>query len=230
MASRFFNTAGPVRAADHYCLPPLSRFDLNHVLRLIEQKKYFMLHAPRQVGKTTCLLALMDYLNREGRYRCLYANVEVAQSARGDVQRGMPAILGEVATRAAHLLNDPFLVQQWPAMLAQSGEHGALNALLTLWAKQSPQPVVLLLDEIDALVGDTLVAVLRQLRAGYDKRPELFPQSIVLCGVQDVRDYRMRSDRDEAILTGGSAFNIKAESLRLGDFCRAEVETLYAQH
>jgi hypothetical protein len=48
--------------------------------------------------------------------------------------------------------------------------------------------------------------------------------------VRDVRDYRIHSDREKTIITGGSAFNIKAESLRLGDFTQAEVERLYAQH
>jgi len=55
----FFNTAGPVNCDDHYCLPPLSRFDLEEILMLIAQKKYFVLHAPRQTGKTSFLLALM---------------------------------------------------------------------------------------------------------------------------------------------------------------------------
>ena len=86
------------------------------------------------------------------------------------------------------------------------------------------------MDEIDSLIGDTLIAVLRQLRTGYTKRPELFPQSIVLCGVRDVRDYRIHSSRDKAVITGGSAFNVKAESLRLGDFNRDETEVLYQQH
>ena len=31
------------------------------------------------------------------------------------------------------------------------------------------QPIVLLLDEVDALIGDTLIALLRQLRAGYNQ-------------------------------------------------------------
>ena len=227
---RFFNTAGPVRCEVHYCLPPLTRFDLDQVLMLIDQQKYFVLHAPRQTGKTTYLLALMDYLNQEGRYRCLYFNVEAAQSAREDVRRGVRVILEEIALRADASLNDAFVRDTWPGIFERSGEHGALNSLLTRWAEHSPQPLVLLIDEIDTLVGDTLIAVLRQLRAGYDKRPAFFPQSVILCGVWDVRDYRLRSANGKAIITGGSAFNIKAESLRMGDFSRAEVETLYQQH
>jgi len=96
----FFNTAGPVNSDKHYCLPPLNRFNLEEILSLIEQEKYFVLHAPRQSGKTSCLLALMDKLNKADNYRCLYFNVEVGQSAREDVNRGIRAILGEMASMA----------------------------------------------------------------------------------------------------------------------------------
>jgi hypothetical protein len=227
---RFFNTAGPVNCQDHYCLPPLERFDLADIVRLIEQKKYFILHAPRQVGKTTYLLALMDYLNRTDRYRCLYFNVEVAQTAREDVGRGVKAILSELASMARDFLKDPFVEQVAWEVLANRGPDAAFNEVLTRWAEQSQQPLVLLIDEIDALVGDTLISVLRQLRAGYPKRPGLFPQSVILCGVRDVRDYRIYSAQEKAPITGGSAFNIKAESLRLGNFTRPETETLLQQH
>ena len=89
---------------------------------------------------------------------------------------------------------------------------------------------MLFIDEIDSLIGDTLLAVLRQLRAGYVRRPEGFPQSVVLCGVRDVRDYRIQSTAENAIIAGGSAFNIRAESLRLGDFSQDEVSALISQH
>lgn len=51
--TRFFNTAGPVNREDHYFIEPLERINLNEILTLIDQKKYFVLHAPRQTGKTT---------------------------------------------------------------------------------------------------------------------------------------------------------------------------------
>ncbi|ETR73658.1 MAG: hypothetical protein OMM_06802, partial [Candidatus Magnetoglobus multicellularis str. Araruama] len=96
----FFNTAGPVNCDDHYCLPPLSRFDLEEIQMLIAQKKYFVLHAPRQTGKTSCLLALMKYLNEQGNYECLYINVEAAQAMRENVYEAMRVILGEIVLRA----------------------------------------------------------------------------------------------------------------------------------
>ena len=102
--------------------------------------------------------------------------------------------------------------------------------MLSRWARADPGPLVLLIDEIDARVGDTLLSVLRQLRAGYRDRPGRFPHSVILCGVRDVRDYRIRSTMQDALVLGGSAFNIKSESLRLGDFTEAETRALTAAH
>ena len=226
---RFFNTTGPVRPDDHYQVPPLDRLALDEVLTLIQQKKYFVLHAPRQTGKTSALLALRDLLNAEGDYRCVYVNVEGGQALREDVEQVTQVILGELASRARLTLGDEFLTQTWAAIFAEFGP-GAWREALTRWAEASPEPLVLLIDEIDSLIGDSLLAVLRQLRAGYDLRPEGFPQSVVLCGVRDVRDYRIHSTAENAMIAGGSAFNIKAESLRLGDFSAEEVQALLAQH
>ncbi len=224
---RFFNTAGPVNCDDHYCLPPLSRFDLDEILMLLDQKKYFVLHAPRQTGKTSCLLALADYLNQRGKYRCLYINVEPAQAARENVREGMRAIVDDLASGMRHSLKDDSLDRNRKRILEEAGPFKAFHNALSLWAESSNVPAVLFIDEVDSLVGDTLISMLRQLRAGYTKRPGLFPQSIILCGVRDVRDYRIHSSNEKAIITGGSAFNVKAVSLRLGDFSWDEVETLF---
>ncbi|MBM4255559.1 MAG: ATP-binding protein [Deltaproteobacteria bacterium] len=227
---RFFNTAGPVNPQKHYCLPPLARLNLEELLGLIRQEKYFVLHAPRQTGKTSALLALMNHLNASGEYRCVYVNVEAAQAAREDVAAAMQAILSVLGSEAQRTIGDESVARMWPAVLRDHGPFAALGEVLSRWAAAAATPLILLLDEIDALIGDTLIAVLRQLRAGYYRRPAQFPQSVVLCGVRDVRDYRIHSSRDKAIITGGSAFNVKAKSLRLGDFTQAEVEALYQQH
>ena len=227
---RFFNTSGPVVAADHYCVPPLERIDRRRILSLIGDKRYFVLHAPRQTGKTSALLALVDELNGSGAYRCVYVNVESGQSAREDVAAAMRAILSEIADEAEATLGDPLPAEIWPDVLERAGPHNGLRSVLARWAAADSKPLVLLIDEIDALIGDTLIAVLRQLRSGYAHRPRRFPQSVVLCGVRDVRDYRIRSSAEQAVITGGSAFNVKAASLRVGDFAEAEVRALLGQH
>ena len=58
---RFFNTAGPCVPGDHYMIDKSERF--TNVNQLIDDKRYFILHAPRQTGKTTAMLQLMDELN-----------------------------------------------------------------------------------------------------------------------------------------------------------------------
>ena len=225
---RFFNTAGPVDPEIHYCIDPLKRIDLPEVVRLIDQRKYFVLHAPRQTGKTSALFALAKKLNHEGRFLCSYVNVESAQTSRNDVITGMRTIVADLARLASFYCGDPWPSENWRRVADEQGP-GALGALLAQWSQASAKPIVLLIDEIDSLVGDTLVAVLRQIRSGYSQRPAAFPQSIVLCGVRDVRDYRIKQEGRE-VITGGSAFNIKAESLRVGDFSAKETGDLLCQH
>ena len=229
---RFFNTSGPVVPADHYCVPPLARVDLDDIRQLVRNKRYFVLHAPRQTGKTSILLALRDLLNsgEVGEYRCVYFNVEAGQAGREDTTRAMRAIFGELAAWAHSTLRDSLPGEIWSGLLDELGPDGALGGVLRRWAEADPKPLVLLIDEIDSLVGDTLISVLRQLRAGYVRRPGGFPQSVVLCGVRDVRDYRIHSVTQNAMILGGSAFNIKARSMRLGDLTRKEVLALLAQH
>ena len=215
---------------EHYAIPPLARMDVEELLGLVHGKRYFVLHAPRQTGKTSALIALRDLLNSgaAGDFRCVNVNVEVAQVARDDTARGIRAILGSLADSAL-LLGDDYPAGVWLDVLADMGPENALKGLLVRWCVANPVPLVLLVDEIDSLVGDTLLSVLRQLRAGYEQRPEGFPQSVVLCGVRDIRDYRIRSSTGE-VVAGGSPFNVAAKSLRLGDFSEAETRALMAQH
>ncbi len=201
---------------------------MDEILPLIDQKKYFILHAPRQTGKTSCMLALRDYLNKEGKYNCVYANFEAAQTARNNIAAGIKSILSELNTRCRTVFGHDVDISI--SDLIADGAENALNVYLARLCELSgDKPLILLIDEIDSLIGDTLVSVLRQLRAGYDARPEAFPQSVILCGVRDIKDYRIHKSNDD-IITGGSCFNIKAESLTLGNFSAGDVKTLYAEH
>lgn len=227
---KHFNTTGPVHPEDHYCIDPMSRLDWEEIHALIGAKKFFVLHAPRQTGKTSTLLAMMDVLNQSGEYTALYMGVESAQSARNDVAAGMKAILGSLVYGAEARLQETRLrhwqQELWPVL----GEHATFKELLSRWARENAKPIVLMIDEVDALVGDTLISLLRQLREGYIGRPGIpFIQTAILCGVRDVRGYRIHTAHHE-IITGGSAFNIKAKSLVMGSFNPTEIQTLYQQH
>lgn len=225
---RFFNTAGPIKPTLHYYIDPLKRIDLEEVLLLIRQQKYFVMHAPRQTGKTTCMLALRDYLNEREEYIAVYANVEGGQGSRNDVQSVIKSTVDTLAEQFRGVVgNDmPLRIRD---EVQQVGKDSLLATYLRRLAENLSKPIVLVIDEIDSLVGNSLVSVLRQIRSGYADRPSAFPQSIILCGVRDVRDYRIVLSNQD-IVTGGSAFNIKAESLRLGNMTKEEVHELYFEH
>jgi AAA domain len=223
---RFFNTAGPCIPRLHYMMPPEAR--LPQARDLIDREQYFVVHAPRQTGKTTTLAALARTLTAEGRYVALHFTCETGEPAGDDYVAAQAAVLGSIrfAAKNARLGPDLAPPDPWPDAPATLLTRAALQA----WAEQCPRPLVLFFDEIDALRGESLRSVLRQLRAGYTERPAPFPASVVLCGLRDVRDYKVASGGDPTRLGTASPFNIKVESLRIGDFTEAEVRALYGQH
>jgi hypothetical protein len=192
---------------------------------LVERQKYFVLHAPRQVGKTTALTTFAQELTRAGRYAAVILSMEPGEPFRDDIGAGEAAILDgwqrEIRARLPAELQPP----KFP--LASPGAR--IGEALARWSAWSSRPLVVFLDEIDALRDATLLSVLRQLRSGYGLRPGNFPHSLALIGLRDVRDYKV-SDGERKHLGTASPFNIKAESLTLRNFGAAEVEELYLQH
>ena len=158
--------------------------DWEEIQRLIAQKRYFLLHAPRQTGKTSVLLEMMEALNAQERYHALYVNIEAAQTVRNDADKGMRIVCEAIAASARVYKVEPRLRAVVRALLAEDQPQGVLTQFLAQWSELSEKPIVLFLDEVDALVGDTLISLLRQIRAGYAQRPQAFPQSLVLCGLR----------------------------------------------
>ncbi len=221
--AKFFNTTGPCRADKHYMLDPLSR--LGDIRALIDKELYFVVHAPRQTGKTTALEALATAITAEGKYTALRFSCETGQPFGDDIFKAETAILQAIERSAQNTL--PVELQCPPFSGASEGSQ--IAEFLSHWARTNPRPLVLFFDEIDALMNKALESVLRQLRDGFTYRPRAFPQSIVLCGLRNVRDYKVLSGGQPRLGTA-SPFNIKSDSLRLANFTDAEVRELYEQH
>jgi len=221
---RFFNTAGPCVPGEHYMIDKAERFVGIH--QLIHDKRYFILHAPRQTGKTTGMLQMMEELNNQDDYITLYVNVEAGQAWRSNIEKLNQTIINEFRIKAKVYL--PQKYQPSTACFENSGNE--FGAFLTHWCLELPKPLVLFMDEVDALIGDGLISVLRQLRAGYTQRPKAFPHAMCIIGLRDIRDYRIYSDSSQKYIVGGSAFNIKEQSLRIKDFTFDQVKRLYQQH
>ena len=221
--TRWFNVAGPCKPDIHYMLPATAR--LPDVLRLIAQQSYFVLHAPRQTGKTTAMLALAQELTASGRYVAALVSAEVGAAFNDDPEAAEQAMLGAWQSTLRSRLPTDHYPTPWP--VASPGAR--IREALRVWAMQVPQPLVLFIDEIDALQDAALISVLRQLRDGYADRPTGAPHALALIGLRDVRDYKVASG-GSARLGSASPFNIKTRSLLLGDFSAADVAALYAQH
>jgi ATPase family associated with various cellular activities (AAA) len=220
---RHFNTTGPCKPDIHYTLSPLVR--LPNLEQLVEQQNYFVIHAPRQTGKTTAMLALAKQLTATGKYAAVMVSVEVGQPFTNDVGQAELAILASWRRAIRVRLPAPLHPPDWS--ISETG--GRIQTALQEWAIASPLPLVVLIDEIDSLQDQALLSILRQLRDGFPDRPEAFPQSVGLIGLRDVRDYKIASGGSENLNTA-SPFNIKVQSLILRNFSPDEVAELYEQH
>ena len=221
---KFFNVAGPCDPRYHYMIPPVPR--LPEVPRLLEEGAYFAVHAPRQTGKTTTLRAIAAQLTEQGHYAALYFSCEAAR-ATDDPVRTQEVMLGVMRRQARRQLPDDC---QPPASWPAADPLLLLSQALDVWCQQCARPLALFIDEIDVLVGSALISVLSQLRDNYADRPGHAPWAVALCGLRDVRDYKMAAGGDPARLGSSSPFNIKTSTLRLADFERDEVAALFRQH
>jgi len=211
-------------------LPPERR--LARVQQLIEDRKYFTLHAGRQTGKTTSLRWLERHLNASGRWRALWVDLETARE-QPDQALALSIIVDVIeralSVRHANLARPD--AQEIAAALQTPAT--ALVKYLSWLASLDDRPLVLLLDEADGLVGPAMVSFLTQLRAGYIERDEApFPSSVILVGQRQVRDYVLSAEdrRTLSWLGTTSPFNITAEATTLGPFTEAEVAELVGQH
>ncbi|MFM7203391.1 MAG: ATP-binding protein, partial [Myxococcota bacterium] len=220
---RFFNTAGPCREERHYMLPATARVE--SFKELIAQELYFVIHAPRQVGKTTSMIGLAKELTESGAYASVLLTCEQGAVFKDDVEKAELAILARWDAQAREGLPEAL----WPPVQKPDAIGNRILAYLKAWAEACPRPLVLFIDEIDALENAALLTVLRQLRSGYPSRPASFPHSLALIGMRDVRDYKVASGGSERLHTA-SPFNVKARSLTLRNFYREEVHALLLQH
>ena len=111
---RYFNTAGPCAPMLHYMLPAQER--LPRARGYIEQGQYFVVHAPRQTGKTTALAAMARDLTASGRYAALHFSCESAEPAGEDVEHAEQLVLSAIrrAAEAAGLSDELVPPNPWP--------------------------------------------------------------------------------------------------------------------
>jgi hypothetical protein len=203
-------------------LPPQERLQGAQLHRYVRDQLYWVLHAPRQTGKTTFLQSWMREINAAGDAIACYVSIEAVQNIT-DIERAIPAIC-DVIREYAESENLPIPATDNVSPIT------ALHNTLKNWAELVvPQPLVVLFDEVDVLHGDAMISFLRQLRGGFATRGVgKFPTSIALVGMRDLKDYITKS-KDGVAPNPGSPFNIKADSAVITNFSRENIAHLFAQ-
>jgi hypothetical protein len=221
--ARYFNTTGPCMPHMHYMLPPADRLIGASLDRYIRDQLYWVLHAPRQTGKTTFLQSWMREINSGTEAIACYVSVERCQGVP-EVERAMPAICQAIRDYAK-AFNVPI------PSIPDVAEESLLASTVIDWAALcAPKPLIVLFDEVDVLEGPAMISFLRQLRGGFASRGVgKFPVSIALVGMRDLRDYLVHS-KDGTPINPGSPFNIKEDSITIGNFARTDIAALTAQH
>ena len=223
-----FNTTGPCFPDEHYMMPALDR--LPGIRELVADGNYFVVHAPRQTGKTTALKALVREINEKGDMFAIYCTLETMQGS-SDPNMSNIAIRDLIADNA-EMSPHYSAVPGAPELRSDRGGVGlAIRTVLQNLCRAVKKPVVVFFDEADCLVGNALISFLRQLRDGYVNRKEIpFPKSIALVGMLDVRDYKAQIRSDGESLGQISPFNIIRKDLLIPNFTESDISTLYAQH
>ncbi|MBM4342121.1 MAG: hypothetical protein FJ100_01945 [Deltaproteobacteria bacterium] len=220
-----FNTAGPNDVAKHDTLPPLGRIPADPKA-LVESESYFVLHAPHQSRKTTSLKAFADILTADGRWAAVYATLEEASEVEDPAQALRQVI--DTISRSSRAYLPP--QEHAPPANAFANEPSPLGSILVQGCAQSRRPLVLILDETDALAAAPLTAVLRQMRAGYLQRDKVaFPASVCLFGARNISDYKAASGGSPNPGTA-SPFNISREAVTVAYFTRDEIAELHGKH
>lgn len=171
------------------------------------------------------MIGLAKELTESGTYASVLLTCEQGAVFKDDVDRAEQAIIAGWMDQAFERLP----AELCPPRSTPDIVGHRIRAFLKQWAEACPRPLVLFIDEIDALENAALLTVLRQLRAGFPARPGSFPHSIALVGMRDVRDYKVASGGSDRLHTA-SPFNVKADSITLRNFNYDEVFELLRLH
>ena len=229
---RFFNIAGPCNPADHYMLSATAR--LPEIVSLIRKKQYFVIHAQRQCGKTTALLALRNEINAGDERVAMYCSLEAAEGV-ADPEKGIPMICERIRSASKGLIDlkaGVMEIEYQNDSTLRSIVSGGVSNLLSALSVAAGKPLVVFFDEVDCLCDATLIAFLRQLRDGAISKTKGvdFPASIALVGMRNIRDYKAKVRPESESLGSASPFNVLTKAMTLRTFTDDEVAALYAQH
>ena len=195
---RYFNTSGPNIPAEHYTLPRLDWIAKGK--KLVHNKRYFTIWAPRQTGKSTYFRFLAEHLKEEG-YRVCHVNFEnYKDESKEDF--------------LVHLNNS--LTEQW----AIEFNHTSIAGVFQQIDRLKTEKCVLIIDEVEGINPAFFGQFLHSIRNLYHSRENHALKSVILVGVSNIVG---------VIKDNASPFNI-ADNLNIPYFTDEETLELLNQH
>ncbi len=182
----------------------------DYAFLMVEAGDYFIVHRPRQYGKTTLLYGLAEELEKAD-----YAVLNISFEGVGDAffsdekvfSKGFVKILADYAAyympKAAEWLTE---------QTHQIDSIYSLKSMLSDFVQIADKKIVLIIDEVDKSSNNQLfVSFLAMLRSKYLER-DRFPtfHSVVLAGLHDVKSLKLKLRPDEEAKYN-SPWNIAAE-------------------
>lgn len=198
MRRRYFNTSGPNIEAEHYTLKRKNFIEQG--TNLVKNKRYFTIWAPRQTGKSTYFLLLVEKLKKIG-YKPVFFSTESYNNY------SFPDVFDSFCRALREQININVAIN-------------SLKEFESFIKDNKTDKMIIIIDEIEDLNPDIFNQFLHSIRNLYHSRNEHCLKSVILVGVSNI----VGIIRDNA-----SPFNI-ADNLELDFFSDEETLELLGMH
>ena len=197
-----FNTTGVCRPNEHYMVDITERLEI--IRRMIAKGDYFCINRGRQYGKTTTLEALTKYVKED--YCVFSISFEgMAGSCYADEEKLYASLVYKMAETFEWVENESLDKEVAKQILSFTEAHEEkcddkqLSKFISTICHSNAKPMVLLIDEVDQAGNyPSFLKLLALLRRMYLKK-NVVPtfQSIILAGVYDVKNLKLKIRSDE---------------------------------
>jgi hypothetical protein len=214
---RHFCSYGPVDCQDHFCVKrqELVTLGVNQLIGIPDKGgHYFTIWAPRQCGKTWLMRQIKQEIARQYPEKFALLNFSLGKLRGLEVSTEQKTDMIEFPLTLSELLEETLPGE--PDVSSWTDFRRLFSTKQGLWDR----PLILLLDEVDALpsvLSDIMVAQFREL---YLDRKNNWLHGLALVGIQAVLGTANQQ---------GAPFNIQ-RSLRVPNFTPEEVKELYRQY
>lgn len=214
---KVFNVSAACMPDEHYMVNIDGR--LKAIKELVDSAKYFTINKARQYGKTTTLLALEQYLQKD--YYVVSLDFQMLGAGEFDNENTFALSFARLYLRALkrYIRIFPDVCREVLDELSQIVKNEPVNfrlqrlfEYLSDICDAADRPMVLMIDEVDSAKNNRVfLDFLSQIRAYYIRRTTLPTfQSVILAGVYDVKNLK-RKFRPEDDHKVNSPWNIAAD-------------------